>query len=164
MGRRTKAGLWLIVVACAAFSTWWVFSLREGTAARVAQWLNTSCSSSAAVASICTDCPEVTTATISLPVTGAAHAEPAGRRFADDAREFKSIECGGLGGSIDFYRFSSTAARVRAVAGYPYLHRRVFCSSGAEVLVNELLGFRDPFVEYCHRLRFQLYRPSKRNT
>jgi hypothetical protein len=36
MGRRMKAGLCLIVVAGAAFGTWWIFWSHERTAARVA--------------------------------------------------------------------------------------------------------------------------------
>jgi hypothetical protein len=160
------AGLCLIVVAGAAFGAWWIFWSHGGTAARVAQWLKNA------------ECPEVATrcSSFHLLMTGAAFAAPRERRFADQATEFKVIECGGLGGSIDLYRFSSTAARARAVAGYPELHRhrleapfaeqvyagRIFCVSGTEVLVNGLLAEPDPTVAICHRLRFQLYNWPKR--
>jgi hypothetical protein len=144
------AALCLILVAGSALTIWWFFWPHGGTAAHVARWLKSA------------DCAEVNTKTIPLPITGPAHAEPAFRRFADQAIDFKEIECG-FTSAIDFYRFSSTTARVRAVASYPDLHRLVFCSRGAEVLVDELGGYRDPFVEYCQRLGFQLHRPSKRS-
>ncbi|HEV2980280.1 MAG TPA: hypothetical protein VGX51_02515 [Solirubrobacteraceae bacterium] len=163
MRRRTKAGLWLIVVAGVAFGAWRIASLHDGTAARVEDLMESACGSVAPGApKTCSECPHVNTKTIRLPVTGTAHADPALRRFADQATEFKEIECGGVSGGIDFYRFSSTTARVRAVASYPDLYERLFCASGAEVLADEFLGSARPFIEYCRLLRFQLYRPSHR--
>jgi hypothetical protein len=151
MGRRTKAGLYLMVLAGAAFGTRWLFwGSHEGTAARVADWLESG-----------THCPGVNTRTFRLPLVGPdyAYAEPYERLLADQAREYKAIICEGVNGSLDFYRFSSTTARVRAEAGDPDLRRLLYCDSGAEILVDELLFQPTPTVAYCRRLRFQLHRP-----
>lgn len=151
MDRPIKAGLTLFILAGTAFGVSLLFSAHDGTAVRVADWLKSQ------------GCPGVDTRSFGLPMTGSAYAEPGQRRFTDQAREFKAIECEGVNGSIRLYRFSSTAARVRAVAGYPGLRRHyLFCVRGAEVLVDDLLFQPDPTVVYCQRLRFQLYRQSRR--
>ena len=89
--------------------------------------------------------------------------EPAERQLTDAAREVKFINCAGLGGSIFYYRFASTDARLRAETADPDWYRSAAsCAKGAVLLRDDLLVTGGLTIKYCRRLHFQIERPRRR--
>jgi hypothetical protein len=155
MATRHWIALFLSVsgLAVAVVFAVWVFS-PHGTVAHVAHWLRQE------------DCPEEEVAARHLPIRrstepAAPYLTAAERRFDDQAREVKLIECGGLGGSMSYYRFATTGERIHAVATDPGFYHGVFCAKNAEVLTGGLLG-HEPIEIYCRRLGFRITHSATR--
>jgi hypothetical protein len=142
--RGVRKAILVVVAAALAFGAWSVFRA-GGTVATVAGWLGP-------------DCPGVTIESVHLPMP--TDFESAERHFTDAAREVKFIVCEGLGGSIFYYRFASTGARLRAEMADPDWYRSaVSCSKGAVLLRDNLLVTGGLTIKYCQRLHFQIERP-----
>lgn len=138
----------MIVVAVLAVGGWRMFRA-GGTVATVAGWLKRDCT------------PEVTVESVHLPMPD--YFAAAERRFTDAAREVKFITCKGVNGSIFYYRFASTGARLRAAAAYPAWYRSsLTCAKGTEVLFDDLIFSQTLTAKYCRRLHFQVERPLPR--
>jgi hypothetical protein len=70
--------------------------------------------------------------------------------------------CGGVNGYISYYRFPSATARAVAVRGREGLiSNELFCVHGAELIVNDLLGY-DQTAPFCERLGFTIHRPTRK--
>lgn len=148
MRKAIWAGVLVVVVAALAVGAWRVFRA-GGTAATVAEWLRRDCT------------PEVTVESVHLPMPD--DFEAAERHFTDAAREVRFINCGGLNGSIFYYRFASVGARRHAARAYPGFYRSsTSCVKGTEVLHDNLIFSQTLAARYCRRLHFQIERPLPR--
>jgi hypothetical protein len=68
--------------------------------------------------------------------------------------------CGGINGYVSYYRFPSAQVRASSTRGREgLLSNELFCFSGRELVVNELLGY-DETAGFCKRLGFRIHRPT----